>query len=412
MESPSPPDPVRGELVSKRQPLIYLDHHATTPVDPRVVDAMLPYFTEHFGNASSRTHAWGWRAEAAVEDARERIANALGAHDPRSVLFTSGTTESDNLALKGVARANRQRGNHIVSVCTEHPAVLEACEQLEAEGFRVTLLEVDSGGLVAPDGVAQALTGETVLVSVMAANSEIGVLQPLAEIAAICRERGVPLHTDAAQAVGKIPVDVESDGVDLLSMCAHKLYGPKGVGALYVRQQRPRLRVEPLLHGGGHERGFRSGTLPVPLIVGFAKAVELCVADLEVEAGRLRGLRDRLWGLLSSKLEGVDLNGDPDQRLPGNLNVSFTGVAADALISRLRGVALSTGSACASAGGQPSHVLRALGLSEARARGAVRFGLGRSNTEEEIDDAAGRVIQVVRELRNGPGTSPPLSVRD
>lgn len=403
---------MRGELVSKRQPLIYLDHHATTPVDPRVVDAMLPYFTEHFGNASSRTHAWGWRAEAAVEDARERIANALGAHDPRSVLFTSGTTESDNLALKGVARANRQRGNHIVSVCTEHPAVLEACEQLEAEGFRVTLLEVDSGGLVAPDGVAQALTGETVLVSVMAANSEIGVLQPLAEIAAICRERGVPLHTDAAQAVGKIPVDVESDGVDLLSMCAHKLYGPKGVGALYVRQQRPRLRVEPLLHGGGHERGFRSGTLPVPLIVGFAKAVELCVADLEVEAGRLRGLRDRLWGLLSSKLEGVDLNGDPDQRLPGNLNVSFTGVAADALISRLRGVALSTGSACASAGGQPSHVLRALGLSEARARGAVRFGLGRSNTEEEIDDAAGRVIQVVRELRNGPGTSPPLSVRD
>ena len=377
-----------------------------------MVDAMLPYFTEHFGNASSRTHAWGWRAEAAVEDARERIANALGAHDPRSVLFTSGTTESDNLALKGVARANRQRGNHIVSVCTEHPAVLEACEQLEAEGFRVTLLEVDSGGLVAPDGVAQALTGETVLVSVMAANSEIGVLQPLAEIAAICRERGVPLHTDAAQAVGKIPVDVESDGVDLLSMCAHKLYGPKGVGALYVRQQRPRLRVEPLLHGGGHERGFRSGTLPVPLIVGFAKAVELCVADLEVEAGRLRGLRDRLWGLLSSKLEGVDLNGDPDQRLPGNLNVSFTGVAADALISRLRGVALSTGSACASAGGQPSHVLRALGLSEARARGAVRFGLGRSNTEEEIDDAAGRVIQVVRELRNGPGTSPPLSVRD
>ena len=378
---------------------IYLDHHATTPVDPRVLEAMLPFFVEEFGNPSSQAHAFGWRAEAAVEDARERIARAIGAADPREIVFTSGTTESDNLALKGVARAGRRRGDHLITVETEHPAVLDTCRALEAEGFRVTRLRVDAEGLVDPDDVAHALTDHTLLVSVMAANSEIGVLQPLAAIGRICRARGVTLHSDAAQAVGKLPLDVHELGVDLLSFCAHKLYGPKGVGALYVRRQQPRLALEPLLHGGGQELGRRPGTLPVPLVVGFAKAVELCLAELPAEAQRISGLRDELWSRLSHELPEIRRNGHAVNRLPGNLNVCFAGVEADALLVALHEVAISTGSACASGSGETSHVLRALGLGDALARSAVRFGIGRRNTAEELAWVAERLIVLVRELR-------------
>ncbi len=382
---------------------IYLDHHATTPTDPRVLEAMLPYFVEVYGNASSSTHSFGWAAEAAVEDARERLAGGIGAAEPSEIVFTSGTTESDNLALKGVARANRRRGDHLVTSCIEHPAVLDSCAALEAEGFSVTYLPVAADGLVAPEEVAAAITDRTLLVSVMAANGEIGVLQPLEAIAQVCRERAVLLHTDAAQAVGKIPLDVERLGVDLLSMCAHKLYGPKGVGALYVRRRRPRLRLEPLLHGGGHERGLRSGTLPVPLVVGFAKAVELCLGELPSESVRLAGLRDRLWERLASELEGVHRNGHATRRLPGNLNVSFAGVEADRLIVAMKDVALSSGSACSSASGEPSRVLRALGLPESLARGALRFGIGRSNSAEEIDWVAERIAEHVGEIREKAG---------
>jgi cysteine desulfurase len=378
---------------------IYLDHHATTPVDPRVLEAMLPFFGEDFGNPSSQTHVFGWRAEAAVEDARERLARAIGAGDPREIVFTSGTTESDNLALKGVARAGRRRGDHLVTVATEHPAVLDACRALEVEGFRVTRLPVDADGLVDPDDVARALEERTLLVSVMAANSEIGVLQPLEAIGRICRERGVLLHSDAAQMVGKLPLDVRALGVDLLSFCAHKLYGPKGVGALYVRRGRPRIPLEPLLHGGGHELGRRPGTLPVPLVVGFARAVDLCLAELATEPARLAGLRDELWGRLERELPDLRRNGHPERRLPGNLNVCFAGIEADALLLELRDVALSTGSACASGSGEPSHVLRALGLPDSLARSAVRFGLGRSTGAEEIAWVAERVIDRVRDLR-------------
>jgi cysteine desulfurase len=393
---------------------IYLDHHATTPVDPRVLEAMLPYFREDFGNASSATHVFGWRAEAAVETAREALAAAIGAADSREIVFTSGTTESDNLALKGVARAGRRRRDHLVTTCIEHPAVLDSCRALERDGFSVSYLPVDGQGLVDPGDVAAAVGERTALVSVMAANSEIGVLQPLAEIGRICRERDVPFHSDAAQAVGKIPVDVDALGLDLLSFCAHKLYGPKGVGALYVRSRRPRTRLEPLFHGGGHERGLRSGTLPVPLVVGFAKAVELCRADLESESARMGELRQRLWGRLTAELDDVSLNGHPQLRLPGNLNVSFAGVEADQLLVALKDVALSTGSACSSASAEPSHVLAALGLPPARIRGAVRFGLGRGNTQEEIDWLAGELVAQVQKLRaaraaRGGGPARPIS---
>jgi cysteine desulfurase len=378
---------------------IYLDHHATTPLDSRVLDAMLPYLREDFGNPSSAGHVFGWRAEAAVEDARERLAAAIGAGDSREIVFTSGTTESDNLALKGVARGHRKRRDHLVTTRIEHPAVLDTCRALAREGFSVTVLPVDADGLVDPDAVGAAIGERTALVSVMAANSEIGALEPLAEIGRICRERDVLFHTDAAQAVGKIPIDVEALGVDLLSMCGHKLYGPKGVGALYVRSRRPRLRLTPLVHGGGQERGLRSGTPPVPLLVGFAKAVELCLAELDSEAARLTELRQLLWSRLSAGLDEVHLNGHAERRLPGNLNVSFGGVESDQLLIALTEVALSTGSACSSASPEPSHVLTALGLPDARIRGAVRFGLGRSNTREEIDWVADRLIGLVREAR-------------
>ncbi len=393
---------------------IYFDHHATTPTDPRVVEAMAPWWSERFGNPASATHRYGWEADAAVEDARERIARAIGAAEPAEIVFTSGTTESDNLAIQGVARAQRGRGGRIVTSAIEHPAVLDTCRSLAAEGFEVRVLPVGSDGLLDPEAVGAALDEGTRLVSVGAANSEIGVLQPLEAIGALCRRQGVPLHSDAAQAVGKIPIDVEGLGVDLLSFCAHKLYGPKGIGALYVRRKRsaqraegerspsgprPRLRLEPLLHGGGHERGRRSGTLPVPLIVGFARAVELCLEDQDAEAGRLAELRDRLWARLSAGLPGVRCNGHAQRRLPGNLHVAFEGVEADALIASLREFALSAGSACASGSGEPSHVLRALGLPDSLARGALRVGLGRSNTQAQVDRLADRLIQEVGGLR-------------
>jgi cysteine desulfurase len=386
---------------------IYLDHHATTPVDPRVVRAMEPYWSEEFGNPSSATHLYGWRAEAAVEEAREQLAAAIGAVDPREIVFTSGTTESDNLALAGIARARSGRRDHLVTSAIEHPAVLDTARALAAQGCSLTELPVDADGRVDPEAVRAALTDRTALVSIGAANSEIGTLQPLAEIAAVCRDAGVPFHSDAAQAVGKVPIDVRRDGVDLLSFCAHKLYGPKGIGALYVRRGRPPLSLAPLIHGGGHERGLRSGTLPVPLIVGFARAVALCLEDLEGESARLRGLRQRLFDGLSQRLPGlVALNGDPVRRLPGNLNVSFAGAHADALLSALRDVALSTGSACASARGEPSHVLRALGLAPERIRGAVRFGLGRGTSEAEIDLVIGRVVEEVTSARTRDATGP------
>jgi cysteine desulfurase len=380
---------------------IYLDHHATTPVDPRVVDAMAPYWSDDFGNASSAGHVFGWRAEEAVAIARERLASAIGASDASEIVFTSGTTESDNLALIGLARAQRGRRDHLIASAIEHPAVLDACRFLAGEGFSLTLLPVDGDGLVDPAAVETALTDRTLVVSVMAANSEIGTLQPIEEIGRICREREVLFHTDAAQAVGKIPVDVQRWGVDLLSMCAHKLYGPKGIGALYIRERRPRIALQPLVHGGGHEGGARSGTLPVPLIVGFARAVELCLADLDAEAARLTALREALWERLSGALEGVACNGSRERRLPGNLNVSFAGVNAEQLLVALSDVALSTGSACASGSGEPSHVLQALGLSEVAARSALRFGIGRTNDAEEIEWVAARLVEAVVALREG-----------
>jgi len=378
---------------------IYLDHNATTPADPRVVDAMAPFWSDDFGNPSSAGHVFGWRAEEAVAIARERLASAIGAADPSEIVFTSGTTESDNLALVGLARGHRGRRNHLITSAVEHPAVLDACRFLAGEGFSLTILPVDGEGFVDPAAVAAAITDRTLAVSIMAANSEIGTLQPIEEIGRICREREVFFHTDAAQAVGKIPVDVQRWGVDLLSMCAHKLYGPKGVGALYIRKRRPRIALQPLAHGGGHERELRPGTLPVPLIVGFARAVELCLADLEAEATRLAGLRETLWKRLSSALEGVARNGPSGCRLPGNLNVSFAGVSAEQLLIALPDVALSTGSACASGSGEPSPVLEALGLSEEVARSSLRFGIGRSNDAAEIEWVAKKIVAAVGVLR-------------
>ena len=378
---------------------IYLDHHATTPVDPRVVDAMAPYWSEDFGNPSSAGHVFGWRAEEAVAIARERLASAIGASDASEIVFTSGTTESDNLALIGLARGRRGRRNQLITSAIEHPAVLDTCRFLAGEGISLTVLPVDGAGLVDPVAVEAAITDRTLAVSVMAANGEIGTLQPIEEIGRICRAREVLFHTDAAQAVGKIPLDVQRWGVDLLSMCAHKLYGPKGIGALYVRKRRPRISLQPLVHGGGQEGGLRSGTLPAPLIVGFARALELCLANLETEAARLTLLREALWTRLSDALEGIACNGSRERRLPGNLNVSFAGVNAEQLLVALSDVALSSGSACASGRGEPSHVLEALGLPEAAARSSLRFGIGRSNDAEEIEWVAKRLVEAVGALR-------------
>lgn len=377
---------------------IFLDNHATTRTDPRVVEAMLPYFTEQYGNAASRHHVFGWKAEEAVERAREQLAQVLGA-EPREIVFTSGATESDNLALKGAAAMYRGQGNHIITVATEHHAVLDPCKRLESAGFRVTVLPVDRHGRITVEQLAGALTKETILVSVMAANNEIGTLHPLREIGMLCKERGVLFHTDAAQAVGKIPLNVEEMGIDLLSMSAHKMYGPKGVGALYVRRRSPRVRLEPLFDGGGHERGLRSGTLPVPLIVGFGLACELCARERAEEAARLARLSERLREGIQGRLEGVTLNGHAIERLPGNVNLSFEWVEGEALLMSLKHIAVSSGSACTSASVEPSYVLRALGIGDDLARGSLRFGLGRFTTQEEVDFVSEEVVRAVQRLR-------------
>jgi len=386
---------------------IYLDNHATTRVDPRVIAAMLPYFDEVYGNAASTTHAFGWKARDAVEAARAQIAESIGAIG-RSIVFTSGATESNNLALRGVAERERRRGNHLITVSTEHKSVLDPLSRLARRGYDVTVLPVEQApspraGLVDVEQIASTIRDDTLLVSVMLANNEIGVIQPLKEIGALCKSRGVLLHCDATQAVGKMRLDVNDLQVDLLSFTAHKLYGPKGVGALYVRRSQPTVRLEGQIAGGGHEGGLRSGTLNVPAIVGFARAIELCLEEMDEERERLTGLRRRLYDGLVSQCSGVTLNGpafeDPALRLPGNLNVSFAYVDGEALLLRIRDLAVSSGSACTSANPEPSHVLRAIGLSEDATRSSLRFGLGRFNTAEEIDFAVESVAAAVGELR-------------
>jgi cysteine desulfurase len=377
---------------------IYMDNHATTPLDPRVLEAMMPWLTTKFGNAASRSHSFGWEAEAAVDHARQQVAAIIGA-SAKEIIFTSGATESDNLALKGIAEAYRERGNHIITQVTEHKAVLDTCHRLENAGCRVTYLPVNSDGLISLDELRRAIDDTTILVTIMAANNEIGVIQPIAEIGQICRERNVHLHSDAVQAAGKIPIDVDAMCIDALSLSAHKLYGPKGVGALYVRRRNPRVEIAEQINGGGHEHGMRSGTLNVPGIVGFGKACEIAAQEMATEAERLRGLRDRLRQRLESSLDQVRVNGSLKQRLPGNLNMSFAGVEGEALLMGLSDVALSTGSACTSAALEPSHVLRALGLGDEIAHSSLRFGLGRFNTDAEIDYTADRLIEVVQNLR-------------
>jgi len=377
---------------------VYLDNAATTPTDPRVLDAMLPYFREKFGNAASRNHKYGWEAEEAVEAARKQVAAVLGA-DAKDIVFTSGATESNNLAIKGVARSYRQKGRHVITQATEHKSVLDPCGWLEKEGWQVTYLPVDSAGRIDPARLEKAITEQTTLVSIMFANNEIGTIQPIAEIGAICKRRGVIFHTDATQAFGKVPIDVEKMGIDLLSCSAHKIYGPKGVGALYVRRRNPRVSAEPILHGGGHERKLRSGTLNVPGIVGLGKAAELCLAEMAEESARLRRLRDRLWAGLSGQLDGITWNGSPECSLPNILNVSFAFVEGESLMMGMSDLAVSSGSACTSASLEPSHVLRALGVSDELSHGSIRFSLGRFNTEEEIEAAIPQVVATVRRLR-------------
>ena len=378
---------------------IYLDNHATTPVDPRVLAAMLPFFTEKFGNASSKNHPFGWEAEAAVDSVRQQVARLIGASSPREIVFTSGATESDNLAIKGVAQAYRERGNHIVTCATEHKAVLDACKALEKQGFKVTYLRVQSNGLVDLQRLEDSLTDKTILVSIMAANNEIGTIQPVEEIGQLTKKKDIFFHTDATQAVGKIPVDVDKMAIDLLSLTAHKIYGPKGVGALYVRSANPRVKLTPMLDGGGHERGMRSGTLNVPGIVGLGIACEVAKNEMGGEAERLIGLREHLRTGLFAELEDVYINGDPVKRLPGNLNMSFAYIDGESLMMGLKEIAVSTGSACTSASLEPSHVLKALGLDDSLAHASIRFGVGRFNTAEEIEYTVGRVAEEVRRLR-------------
>ena len=377
---------------------VYLDHHATTPVDPRVVEAMLPYFAERFGNASSRHHAFGWTARDAVAVARRQVAELIGA-DPREICFTSGATESDNLAVRGVVAADPRRPLHVVTMTTEHHAVLDPCRRLEREGVEVTRVPPGPDGLCEMADVERALRPHTRLVSVMAANNEIGVIQPVARIAELTRRRGIVLHTDAAQAVGKVPVDVEALGVDLLSFTAHKMCGPKGIGALYVRRRRPRLSIDPLVDGGGHEQGLRSGTLNVPGIVGFGAAAAICQADLEEEGARVGRLRDRLLAGLRERLNGVRVNGSLAARLPHNLNVSFDGIEGESLLVGLDDVAVSSGAACTSVNPEPSHVLNAIGVGDELARASIRFGLGRTTTREDVDYAVDKVAGLVARLR-------------
>lgn len=382
---------------SNQRAPIYLDYQATTPCDRRVVEAMLPYFTERFGNPHSRNHDYGWAAEEAVEIGRAQIAHIIGANE-KEIIFTSGATESNNLAIKGVARFNKDRKNHVITCVTEHKCVLDSCRHLELDGFHVTYLPVQANGLIDLDQLRGAITDKTVLVSIMAVNNEIGVVQPLKAIGEICRERKVYFHTDAAQAVGKIPLDVEEMKIDLLSISGHKLYGPKGIGALYVRR-RPRVRLEAMISGGGQERGMRSGTLPTPLCVGLGEACRIAEAEMGAEAERLHALSDRFYNRIMAELPEVYLNGDKEQRIPGNLNLSFAYVEGEGLMMGIKDLAVSSGSACTSASLEPSYVLRALGVDEELAHTSLRIGIGRFTTEEEVDFAADRIVGEVTRLR-------------
>ncbi len=377
---------------------IYLDYQATTPVDPRVLETMIPYFTEVFGNAASRNHAYGWKAEQAVESSRAEIASIIGA-SAKEIVFTSGATESDNIAVLGVAEFYKDKGKHIITSPIEHKAVIDPCHYLEQQGYEITFLDVDKDGCIDLEQLKASIRDDTILVSLMAANNEIGTLNPLKEIGEITRSKGVLFHCDATQGVGKFPIDVNEMNIDLLSMSAHKIYGPKGVGGLYVRRKRPRVRVAPIMHGGGHERSMRSGTLNVPGIVGFAKAVEICKAEMDSEAERLINLRQRLYDQLTSELDYIFINGHPTNRLAGNLNVSFAYVEGESLIMGISDICVSSGSACTSASLEPSYVLRALGVGDDLAHSSIRFGIGRFTTAEEIDYTAEKVITAVKRLR-------------
>jgi cysteine desulfurase len=378
--------------------LVYLDNNATTPVDPRVLDAMLPYLREKFGNAASRTHRFGWEAEAAVDQARQQIADLINA-TPKEIVWTSGATESDNIAVKGVAHMYKDKGRHIITQVTEHKAILDPAKYLETQGFEVTYLPVDRTGRVSVDQLGEAIRNDTILVSIMMANNEIGTIQPIAEIGAVCKEKGVIFHTDATQAFGKVPIDVQAMGVDLLSCSGHKVYGPKGVGALYVRRKDPRVRCEPVLHGGGHERGMRSGTLNVPGIVGIGKAAEIARQEMGAESIRQVRLRDRLWAGFGERLDEIYRNGHPEHCLPNTLNVSFAYVEGEALMMGFSNIAVSSGSACTSASLEPSYVLRALKVGDELAHSSIRFSLGRFNTAAEIEQTVDQVATTVRRLR-------------
>jgi cysteine desulfurase len=379
---------------------IFMDSQSTTPMDPRVFEAMVPYFMERFGHPGSRNHPFGWEAESAMERGREQLARLVGARDPKELVFTSGGTESDNLALKGVAEMYREKGDHIITTVIEHRAILDTCKRLEKQGVKVTYLPVDAQGMVSVDAIRSALTDKTILISVMFANNEIGTIQPIAEIGKLAKEKGILFHTDATQAVGKIPVDVEKMGVDLLTCSAHKLYGPKGIGALYVRRRSPRVRLAAMIDGGGHERGTRSGTVPVPLAVGFGKAAELCGQLMAEESRQLARLRDRLQDRILTSLDEVYLNGHPEKRLPHNLNISFAYVEGESVLMGLnKEVALSSGSACTSSTLEPSYVIAALGVGADLAHSSIRYGLHRFSTEEEVDYVGNRTIEVVTRLR-------------
>jgi cysteine desulfurase len=377
---------------------IYFDNHATTQVDPRVVEAMVPYFTDKYGNAASRNHEYGWKAEEAVENARGQIAKLINA-TPKEIVFTSGATESTNLAIKGVAEMYREKGNHIITEVTEHKATLDTCKRLEKNGYEVTYLAVQKDGRINLDELRKAITPKTILISIMYANNEIGVVQPIAEIGKIAKEKGVFFHVDGVQAVGKIPVDVQKDGIDLMSISAHKIYGPKGVGALYVRRKNPRVQLAAQIDGGGHERGMRSGTLNVPGIVGLGKACELCGQEMAAESEKLFKLRERLRESIMSRLDETFINGSMEHRLPHNINISFAYVEGESLLMGINDIAVSSGSACTSATLEPSYVLKALGVGEDLAHTSIRFGLGRFNTEEEVDYVADRVVETVSRLR-------------
>jgi cysteine desulfurase len=377
---------------------IYMDNHATTALDPRVLEAMLPYMTKIYGNAASRNHQFGWEAEQGVDKAREQIAHLINA-TPKEIIFTSGATEGNNLAIKGVAEMYREKGNHIITQVTEHKAVLDTCKHLEKRGYKVTYLPVEADGLVDVAKIAEAITPETILVSIMYANNEIGVINPIAEIGALCHEKKVLFHVDGVQAVGKIPVDVQKDNIDLLSMSGHKIYGPKGVGALYVRRRNPRVQLVSQIDGGGHERGMRSGTLNVPGIVGLGKACEIAGEEMEAETKRLTELRDYMKAKFEAALDYVHVNGNMDHHLPGNLNMSFVYVEGESLLMGINDIAVSSGSACTSATLEPSYVLKALGLGDDVAHSSIRFGLGRFNTREEVDYVSDKLIDTVLKLR-------------